>query len=160
MLGWQQFHQIRRQHMSDFWIKWLKACSLIIIAAGALFAVVDLPVIGRPAQLFVDFCYFRLFGTQPVQLSREALFATSITGALTVGWGLFMHQTIEPLARTHAALLRRTVGLAFTVWYVLDQAGSWRNGAYGNLISNTLFYAAFMLPLLVSAQRSQSTARA
>jgi uncharacterized membrane protein len=145
--------------MSDFWIKWLKGCSLFIIAIGVMFAVVDLPIVGRPAQLFIDFCYFRLFSAPPVQLSREALFATSLTGALTVGWGLFMHQTIEHLARSHPAVLRRAVGMAFTVWFVLDQAGSWRNGAYGNPISNCGFYALFMLPLIVSGRPQPSTAR-
>jgi hypothetical protein len=146
--------------MSDFWIKWLKGCSLFIIVVGAAFAVIDLPVAGRPAHLFMDFCYFRLFSVPPVPLSREALFATSITGALIVGWGLFMHQTVEHLARTHAGLLRRALGMAFTVWFVLDQAGSWRNGAYGNLISNCAFYALFMLPLLAGSRRTQSAVRA
>ncbi len=145
--------------MSDFWIKWLKGCSLFIVGVGVMLAVVDLPVIGKPAQLFIDFCYFRLFSAQSVQLSREALFATSLTGALTVGWGLFMHQTIEPLARTNPAVLRRAMGVAFTVWFVFDQAGSWRNGGYGNLISNCAFYALFMLPLVMSG-RHKSAVRA
>jgi hypothetical protein len=141
--------------MSDFWIKWLKTSSLLLVAVGVMFAVIDMPVIGKPAQLFIDFCYFRLFSAQPVPLSREALFATSLTGALTVGWGLFMHQTIEHVARVNPAVLRRAVGLALTVWFVLDQAGSWRNGAYGNMITNCAFYAVFMLPLLLSTQRTQ-----
>jgi hypothetical protein len=146
--------------MSDFWIKWLKGCSLFIIAVGVMFAVIDLPVIGRPAQLFIDFCYFRLFSAPPVQLSREALFATSLSGALTVGWGLFLHQTIEHLARINPAALRRALGLAFTVWFMLDQAGSWRNGGYGNMISNCGFYALFMRPLLLIGSQPQSTIRA
>jgi hypothetical protein len=146
--------------MSDFWIKWLKGCSLFIVAVGAMFAVIDLPVIGKPAQLFIDFCYFRLFSTPPVLLSREALFATSLSGAITVGWGLFMHQTIEHLARTNPATLRWALGLAFTVWFVLDQAGSWRNGGYGNLISNCAFYALFMWPLVMGGRQSPSDMRA
>jgi hypothetical protein len=145
--------------MSDFWIKWLKGCSLLIVAVGVMFAVIDLPLIGKPAQLFIDFCYFRLFNAHSVPLSREALFATSLSGAITVGWGVFMHQTIEHLARSNPAALRRAVGLAFTVWFVLDQAGSWRNGGYGNMLSNIAFYAIFMLPLLVGPQ-PQAIARA
>jgi hypothetical protein len=146
--------------MSDFWIKWLKSCSLFIVAVGVMFAVIDLPIIGKPAQLFIDFCYLRLFSAPPVQLSREALFATSLTGALTVGWGLFMHQTIEHLARTNPVVLRRAIGVSFTVWFVLDQAGSWRNGGYGNMISNCAFYALFMWPLLIGARQTQSAVKA
>jgi hypothetical protein len=146
--------------MSDFWIKWLKSCSLFIVAVGVMFAVIDLPIIGRPAQLFIDFYYFRLFNAQPVQLSREALFATSLSGAITVGWGVFLHQTIEHIARVNPAILRRALGLSFTLWFVLDQAGSWRNGGYGNMISNCAFYAVFMLPMLVGRRQPHSTVQA
>ena len=57
---------------------------------------------------------------------------------------------IETMARADASQLRRAVLGAFTLWFLFDQAASWRMGAYGNMVSNVTFYAVFVLPFLVA----------
>lgn len=135
--------------MSDFWIKWLKGWSLFTIAFGAMFAVMDLAGLGTPARLFTDVAFLRMPGSVPPGAGREGLLMAGIMGAVMMGWGLYMHQTVETMARADAGQLRRAVISAFTLWFLFDQAASWRMGAYGNMVSNVAFYAVFMLPFVV-----------
>jgi hypothetical protein len=134
--------------MSDFSIKWLKAWSLLTAAIGLMFAVYDLPVLGKPAQWFTDAVFLRPLGSA-LSATPDVALPNALLGAITLGWGLFMWAVIEPLAKHDAAALRRAFVLAFTVWFAFDQWGSLRAGAYGNMLSNTLFYGAFIFPFLM-----------
>lgn len=139
--------------MSDFWIKWLKGWSLFTIGFGAMFAVTDLGVIGAPARIFTDIAFLRLPGAVPVAAGKEGLLMAGIMGAVMMGWGLYVYLTAETMVRADAGQFRRAVLGAFTLWFVFDQAASWRLGAYGNMVSNVSFYAVFVLPFLVRGRR-------
>lgn len=135
--------------MSDFWIKWLKGWSLFTIAFGAMFAATDLGVLGAPARIFTDIAFLRMPGAVPLEAEREGLLMAGIMGAVMMGWGLYVYLTVETMARADAGQLRRAVLGAFTLWFLFGQAASWRMGAYGNMVSNTAFYAMFVVPFLV-----------
>ena len=77
-------------------------------------------------------------------------------GAGMIGWGLYVYLTVDVLARSDAGGLRRALVGAFTLWFVVDQAASWRMGAYGNMISNTSLYAAFLRPFMMGQERRTS----
>lgn len=143
--------------MTDFWIKWLKGWSLFTIAFGAMFAVMDIRGLGLPALWFTDVSFLRTPGSAELSLGREGMLAHGVLGAIMMGWGFYIHQTVATLARADAGALRRAVLGAFTLWYVVDQAVSWRTGAYGNMVSNTAFYAVFVLPFVIGAERSERT---
>jgi hypothetical protein len=134
--------------MSDFWIKWMKASSLVLIAFGFLFALIDLPGIGRPAQLFNDLAFLRLFKGATVPMTPDLAAANGVLGAVMIGWGVFLFLTVDRLVRQDAEGLLRVVAITFTIWYVFDQAASWRAGAYGNMVTNTGFYLMFLAPFL------------
>lgn len=134
--------------MSEFWVKWLKDWSLFVTAFGILFALIDLPAIGRPAQVFNDFAFMRLFSGASVPMTPDLAVANGVLGAMMIGWGLFMYLSIESLARHDAAPLRRAFTIAFTIWVLFDQAASSRAGAYGNMVSNVSFYLMFMAPFI------------
>lgn len=140
--------------MSDFWIKWLKGWSLFTIAFGAMFAVMDLGALGAPARLFTDIAFLRIPGGAPLSAGREGLLMAGIMGAVMMGWGLYLYLTVETMARADASQLRRAVLGAFTLWFLFDQAASWRMGAYGNMVSNVTFYAVFVLPFLIAERRT------
>lgn len=140
--------------MSDFWIKWLKGWSLFTIAFGAMFAVMDLSGLGTPARLFTDIAFLRMRGATALVPGREGLLMAGIMGAVMMGWGLYLYLTVETMARADAGQLRRAVLGAFTLWFLFDQAASWRMGAYGNMVSNVTFYAVFVLPFLVAERRT------
>lgn len=140
--------------MSDFWIKWLKGWSLFTIAFGAMFAVMDLSGLGTPARLFTDIAFLRMPGATALMPGREGLLIAGIMGAVMMGWGLYLYLTVETMARADAGQLRRAVLGAFTLWFLFDQAASWRMGAYGNMVSNVTFYAVFVLPFLVAERRT------
>ncbi len=140
--------------MSDFWIKWLKGWSIFTIAFGAMFAVMDLGALGAPARLFTDIALLRMPGAAALAPGREGLLMAGIMGAVMMGWGLYLYLTIETMARADASQLRRAVLGAFTLWFLFDQAASWRMGAYGNMVSNVTFYAVFVLPFLVAERRT------
>lgn len=142
--------------MSDFWIKWLKGWSLFTIVFGALFAVMDLGALGAPARLIADIAFLRVPGSVSGGIGNEGLLMAGIMGAVMMGWGLYVYLTVDVLARSDAGCLRRALVGAFTLWFVVDQAASWRMGAYGNMISNTSLYAAFLLPFMMGQERRTS----
>jgi hypothetical protein len=133
--------------LTEFWIKWLKGWSLFVAAFGLVYAMYDLPFLGKPGRWFMDYAFLRAFGTQS-PMTPETVLSNGVLGAVTFGWGVFMWSVVEPLAKHDPAALRRAFTLTFTAWYVVDQWASWRAGAFGNMLSNTLFYGAFMLPFL------------
>jgi hypothetical protein len=146
--------------MSDFLVKWLKGWSLFTIAFGAIFAVMDLSGLGQPARLFTDIAFLRMPGSAPLSVGKEGLLMGGIMGAVMMGWGLYVHQTVETLARADAGVLRRALIGAVTRWFLADQAVSWRAGAYGNMVSNVAFYVVFMLPFVMGRGRQGSATSA
>lgn len=146
--------------MSDFWIKWLKGWSLFTIAFGAVFAVMDLGVLGTPARLFTDIAFLRMPGAAPLAVGKEGFLMAGIMGAVMMGWGLYVYLTVETMARADAGQLRRALLGAFTLWFLVDQAASWRMGAIGNMVSNVALYAVFVLPFVMAARESEGKVRA
>jgi hypothetical protein len=145
--------------MSDFWRTWLKGWSLYLAAFGVLFALIDLRLIGMPAQLFNDWAFLRLFSGTSAPLTPDLAVANGVLGAMLIGWGLFMYYAVDPMSKDDAAPLRRAIGMSMTAWFLFDQAASWRGGAYGNMITNLLFYGVFMLPLLLGAAQREPVRR-
>jgi hypothetical protein len=140
--------------MSDFAIKWLKGCSIALVAFGALFSVIDLPLIGIPARLFTEAVFLQplqgLFPTDNAQLVAMS----GIVGALTLFLGFMLYFAVDALARTNPEALRRAILISVSCWYILDQWASFRGGAYGNMVSNTVILLAFCLPFLLQSRKS------
>lgn len=141
--------------MSAFWVKWLKFWGGFTAVFGVLFAVIDLPVLGLPARLFNDLIFLRLFqGTRPT-LTPDLVASNGILGAVMCGFGLFLCKSVETLAKHDVAAMRHAMLVAFLSWYALDQWVSFRAGAYGNMVTNTVFFAAFLLPFVADSRRTK-----
>lgn len=139
--------------MSTFWTRWLKAWSLVLVAFGSIFTVIDFPLIGRPARLFYQLAFLPASVESP-SITPALATANGVMGAVLMGWGLFLYLAVDPMIRDDAALLRRAIALALTVWYVFDTMTSWRCQAFGNVVANTIVYLVFMLPVLATSAKS------
>lgn len=134
--------------MSRFWrtwtIRWCWAIGLfgLILAASAFEAT------SGPTRLLFGLLNDRV----ALDLDAPMRFSLGILGAVTVGWSLTL------LAAIHAAHLlgdrARPVWMLVTsslvVWYVVDTALSVATGFGLNAIPNTIFAAAFLLPIVAS----------
>jgi hypothetical protein len=140
--------------MSDFAIKWLKGCGIVFVAFGALFSVIDLPLIGIPARLFNEAAFLQpLQGLFPTN-NKPLVAMSGIVGALTLFVGFLLYFVTDVLAKMDPAALRKCVLLSATSWYVLDQWASYRGEAYGNMVSNTVILLALVVPFLAQGRRA------
>jgi len=135
--------------MTGFWLRWMTAWCWCVIAFGVVLLGSAVEPVREPSLLFLDLVFWPVDG-QPKLLSREAVFATSITGALTIGWGLLMRALVSDptLARNPSVWRHMTVALA--VWFVTDSVASILTGAWVNAISNSLIIALAILPIIRS----------
>jgi hypothetical protein len=132
----------------------LKGCSIALIIFGAFYAVIDLPIIGIPARLFAEAAFL-----QPLQAAfptdNKLLVGTSgILGAVTLFLGFILYFAIDNMSKSNPNALRRAILTTLPVWYVLDQWASFRGEAYGNMLSNTLILAAFILPFVIGNRKT------
>jgi hypothetical protein len=139
--------------MTDFSIKWLKGCSIALIIFGLCYAVIDLPVIGIPARIFTEAVFLQTIqGAFPTD--NKLLVGTSgILGAVTLFLGFILYFAIDGMSKANPDALRRAVFITLPVWYVFDQWASFRGEAYGNMLSNTLILAAFILPFMIGNRK-------
>jgi hypothetical protein len=139
--------------MTDFSIKWLKGCSIALIVFGLLYAVIDLPVIGIPARLFAEAAFMQpLQGAFPTE-DKMLVGTSGILGAVTFFLGSILYFAVEGMAKTNPETLRRAIMITLPIWYILDQWASFRGGAYGNMVSNTLILVAFVLPFMLGKRK-------
>lgn len=92
-------------------------------------------------------------------LTRSARWYAAIMSGLSAGFGAFYVFLVAPLLSHRDAdvvnLVKRGGLIAVGLWYVVDNIGSVAAGVPSNVAMNTLFLAAFALPLiLVKAERA------
>jgi hypothetical protein len=135
--------------MTGFWLRWMSIWCWGVIAFGIVLLTSAIEALRMPAMLFLDLVFWPIDG-QPAVMSREAVFATSILGAVTIGWGVLMLALVrDPEIAAHPRL-RRHLGVALGIWFVVDSTASILTGAWVNAISNTVIAAAGVVPLLAS----------
>lgn len=136
----------RGKEMNTFWQKWLDCWCIAVglfgaLVAGVGFASTDL---GGRAWLHVIGNYDLL------DPDRGMRFGIGILGAVTFGWAasLFVaFRATHKLSGDQGPIWRAYAG-ALLLWCVLDSSISIHNGFTVNAVTNTLFLAGFILPLM------------
>lgn len=102
-------------------------------------------------------------GPHTEALTRDARWFAAIMSGVCAGFGGLYAFVVAPIL-TLPDLAARQIAkrggiLSAVLWYVIDSAGSFGAGVPSNVAMNTLFFAAFVLPLLL-INIDQDTARA
>lgn len=142
--------------MQRTWAAWLTMWCWFVFAFGVLLVTAAIPALDGPARAMFD-----LFNNNPG--SAEAFdqpavrFGLGLQGALSMGWALTTFAVFRA-ARTLGAPIWRAQTVALLVWYLTDSAISVGTGFPLNALSNTLLFAGYLAPVLLSGAltRTQS----
>jgi len=134
--------------MTGFWRTWMTAWCWAVIALGVVLTGAAFEGTSGPVRLL----FAVLNGPEPLDLTAQMRFSEAVLGAVTLGWGLTL------MAATQAANLlgdggRPVWGMitaSVVIWWVVDCALSMATGYGLNAVPNTVFLAAFLLPILRS----------
>ena len=127
----------------NFWENCLHAWVWMTIGFGLLFAGAGVPGLDAGAGLF----YWIVSGGSVDASAFDApgmRISVSLVGAVMLGWGCTMLAVWR--ARGADVTLWRGLSRAILIWYVVDSALSVATGFALNAVSNTLFFAMFMVP--------------
>jgi hypothetical protein len=93
-----------------------------------------------------------LNGPEPLDLSAQMRFSEAVLGAVTLGWGLTLMAAIQGanLLGERGRPVWWMIVVSVVVWWVVDCALSMATGYGMNVAPNTIFLAAFLLPILRS----------
>lgn len=132
--------------MTDFWRNWLTAVCGAIGAFGLILIGAASEPTDGPAR-----AVFGLMNPEATLVFDDTLrFALGLLGAVTLGWSVTLlaaTRAADRLGATGAPTWRLIVG-GVLGWYVIDSVISVATGFALNAISNTLFTAALLLPVL------------
>ena len=129
----------------------LKGACGLVFATGAVALAATTDALAGPWLMLFDAVSWPMDGV-PGALSPEAKLLSAISGAMMIGWGVLLSALVwGPVARGEREG-RRLLWLSLSVWFVMDNVGSVLAGWPGNVALNTLFYAAFAVPLLASSR--------
>ena len=135
--------------MTGFYHRWLVIWCWMTILIGALFALSVFAALRSPTLLFLDVIYWPIDG-QPAMLSREAILGTALVGAVMVGWGVLMLGLAQDERLSKEPRVWRLMTTSVVVWFVVDSTASVLGGAGLNALSNAVFTAMFVYPVVKS----------
>jgi hypothetical protein len=134
--------------MTGFWRTWMTGWCWAVAVFGLVLAGAAFEATSGPVRLL----FAVLHGPEPLDLSAQMRFSEAVLGAVTLGWSVTL------MAAIHAANLLGDRGrpvwgmivVSVVGWWVVDSALSIVTGYSLNALSNTVFLAAFLLPILRS----------
>jgi hypothetical protein len=134
--------------MTGFWRTWMTAWCWAVAGFGLVLTGAAFEATSGPVRLL----FAVLHGPESLDLSAQMRFSEAVLGAVTLGWSVTL------MAAIHAANLLGERGrpiwgmIAASVvgWWAIDGALSVATGYPLNALPNTVFLAAFLLPILRS----------
>lgn len=124
---------------------WCAALGLFgMILAGSGFEVTSGPV-----RILFDV----LNGPGELDLNPYVRFSVALLGAVTMGWSLTLMAVIQVANQLEKQVSKRIwIGIAasIVIWYVIDSILSIATGFWLNAVSNTIFSATFLIPVIRS----------
>lgn len=140
----QMLQETKRPNLA--WMTgWCGAVGLFgIILVGGGFETTSGPV----CTLF-DF----LNGSGKLELNPHMQFSLAILGAVTIGWSLTLMTVIQAANQLENRVSKPIwIGMtaSIVIWYVIDSILSIATGFWLNAVSNTIFSATFLIPVIRS----------
>ena len=133
--------------MHGFWKSWMTAWCYAMLALGVSLAGMAFPQsdgVGRAFYALVD-------GGVLAEDAFDApgmRFSIALLGAVTIGWGLTTLGAVRT-SQPGGAMWRWLTG-AIVTWYAIDSALSVATGFPLNALSNTVFVATYLAPVIGS----------
>lgn len=141
--------QQKTKSMNKFWQNWLTVfcgavCLFGVVLAGGAFEATSSPVY---------FTLDLLNSTGEILLNSAMRFSLAVMGAVTIGWSIILFAAIKAankLDKQSSKSVWNLITLSVASWYVIDSILSIATGFWLNTIPNTIYMAAFLLPILIS----------
>ena len=132
--------------MSRFWRTWTIGWCWAVSLFGLILAASAFEATSGPTRLLFGL----LNAHAALDLDAPMRFCLGILGAVTVGWSLTLLAAVQAahLLGDRARPIWMLVIGSLVVWYVVDSALSVATGFGLNLLPNTIFAAAFLLPII------------
>ena len=124
------------------WCGAIGLCGIILV--GSVFEATSSPV-----RMLFDV----LHPAEKLDLNSDMRFSLAILGAVTIGWSLTLLTVIQ-VANQLEKSANRSIWLGLTatilIWYAIDSILSIVTGFWLNAVSNTIFSATFLIPVIRS----------
>jgi hypothetical protein len=134
--------------MSGFWRRWLTVWCWAVGVFGVVLVGGAFDATSLPTRLFFGL----LNGPAPLDLDAQARFSLGVLGAVTLGWSLTLAAAIGAAIQLgeHGRPTWVMVTASALTWFVVDTPLSIATGYGLNALSNVVFLAAFLTPILAS----------
>jgi hypothetical protein len=145
--------------MSSFWRNWMTGFCLATGLFGIILVGGGFEITSGPTRLIFDL----LNGPGELRLDPHMRFSLAVLGAVTIGWSLTLLAAVQA-ANQLGKRLGKSIWILVTAsvvsWYVIDSSLSIATGFGLNAIPNTVFMAAFLLPVIRSGVLSNQVSNA
>jgi len=133
----------------------MRIMALISIFSGVIFAI---GVISDTAGINSAFLNIVSSGNAGLGgiATQEAKVSLAIAGGVFAGFGAMLLFIVAPAIAQGDDRIKRGAIYALLIWFVVDSGASIAGGNAMNAVSNSLFLALYLLPLLWVSQRSAS----
>jgi hypothetical protein len=135
--------------MSTFWQRWLMAWCGVLAMLGAVLAGAATDATSGPVRLV----FAIIGGPGELQLDAHMRFTLAVLGAVVIGWSLTLlgaTRMAHRLGRDRGRSAWGWVTVSLAGWFVIDSTLSILTGFALNAVMNTIFMAAFLLPIVRS----------
>jgi hypothetical protein len=134
--------------MTGMWRNWMTVWCIAMIVSGLIFVLAAFPATDVFARIFYDFVYWPLDGQSG--FSDAARPTIAILGAVFFAWAIMLQGVIKIALDDPASPLWRVITTGVVVWYVVDSGASFACGIPVNVVTNTLLFVTFLVPVLGS----------
>lgn len=133
--------------MTGFWKNWMIGWCWAVGLFGVVLAMGGLEATSGPVRII----FALLNGPGEFAINHHMRFSLAVLGAVTIGWSITLLAATKAANQLDLQTGKSIWGLitvSVTSWFVIDSTLSVLTGFALNAVPNTVFMAAFLLPVL------------
>lgn len=130
-------------------LAWMTGWCVALGLFGMILAGSGFEVTSGPVRILFDV----LNGPGELDLNPYVRVSLALLGAVTMGWSLTLMAVIQVTNQLEKQVSKRIwIGItaSIVIWYVIDSILSIATGFWLNAVSNTIFSATFLIPVIRS----------
>lgn len=130
-------------------LAWMTGWCAAVGLFGMILAGSGFEVTSGPVRILFDV----LNGPGELDLNPYVRVSLALLGAVTMGWSLTLMAVIQVANQLEKQVSKRIwIGItaSIVIWYVIDSILSIATGFWLNAVSNTIFSATFLIPVIRS----------
>lgn len=133
-----------------FYVRWVQISAISMSFMGLVIVFSNIPIV----QDFFYRAIFSSFWSQVSEIgadtSRYIHFSMGIMGALMVMWGILLYGIVCNAYSAKQSWAWKTILWSTLGWFIIDETFSIYYRVWINAISNVIFFAMLVLPLILS----------